>query len=191
MVNSNEEKQPTDPLDELEIPPDLDLLMTDYMDTWKSKYENDSSNIIPALYGISAIACFYWQNPNKLGSPNVTVPFWAIEALSEGFMKYHQAKGSGRTTTLGEAFGLEGGGQGITPILKKTFKSDRNRKIALSIAIKIDGGISVEEAVNLVADEYDLSEKTIWPIWSNNKELVQSSLKNFLTLKTSGSDESD
>ena len=106
-------------------------------------------------------------------------------------MKYHQAKGSGRTTTLGEAFGLEGGGQGITPILKKTFKSDRNRKIALSIAIKIDGGISVEEAVNLVADEYDLSEKTIWPIWSNNKELVQSSLKNFLTLKTSGSDESD
>ena len=193
MTNSisRREEQPTDPLSRLGVKSDPSLLMTDYMSAWRSKFENDPTNILPAIKGLQSVASYYWQFPDEQGSDSVGVPFWVVEVLSEGFFRYENARSADRTTTLGEAFGLEGGGQGKQPKLKEQRTIVRDRNIALSIAMQIAEELTVEEAVNLVAEQHSLSEKTVWPIWSKYKDLAQSSLNNYQTLKTSGSDESD
>ena len=68
--------------------------------------------------------------PEEWGAETATVPVGILNALVDGWMNYMTA-GPGRT--LGESFGLEGGGQGSRKMKQKNETFHRNRSLANAV----------------------------------------------------------
>ena len=107
----------------------------------------------------------------------IKVPSWIIDVLFSGFSSYRDAIGSNKS--FGEAFGLEGGGQGRLPAARQFEISLRNIQVCLSIALAEDQGMKVEAAIQEAADKRELSPTTVRDIWAKNAEHARSCLKNF------------
>ena len=65
----------------------------------------------------------------------VGIPLWALNAVAERYDLYARAHITNRTTKFGEAFGIEGGGQGQKPKIRQHMRDARNRALCLSIAL--------------------------------------------------------
>jgi hypothetical protein len=116
----------------------------------------------------------------------VEVPWWAVHALAEGWKLYLGAQ-TGRT--IGECLKLEGGGQGKRPFKKLFDQRFERMMLALEVAFlidqKADNGekVSVEFAINQVADRFELSSDTVWKAWNKEKDRTKTSLKRYANLR--------
>ena len=102
--------------------------------------------------------------PDSWGKEEVIVPAALLNTLMTAWLKYCDAP-SGKT--LGEAFGLEGGGQGKLPAHKLQMNRENRRGIAQQVeGIYIAGGlsnepVSEEYAQTTVAEQRGLSFETV------------------------------
>ena len=101
--------------------------------------------------------------PKDWGSETLTVPAVLVQALTSAWVDYQKAP-SGKT--LGEAFKLEGGGQGkqkIKDSIKTIFKNRQlNNEVILNYLSVDEKGqsISVDQAISNVSTEKNVSEET-------------------------------
>tara|TARA_B100001093_G_scaffold278971_1_gene266643 strand:+ start:149 stop:739 length:591 start_codon:yes stop_codon:yes gene_type:complete len=112
------------------------------------------------------------------GKGEVIVPAALLDTLMTAWRQYCNAPSG---TTLGEAFGLEAGGQGKLPAQKLQMNRDKTRRIAQLVEIKYtfageDGQpISEERAQAMIAEQEGLSFETVSNAYENypKKELRQ------------------
>ncbi len=132
---------------------------------------------LEALWGIARDVDIRAQagefDPNKLDkdwivSPRTTfdVPWIWIRSLATAFEKYKSEGGP-----LGQAFGLEGGGQGKSPIIDKLMQALDERAIARWIWSRVQAArgagkeIRIEDVVEEAAEKFSKSEETIRRAW--------------------------
>ena len=171
-------------LDELGVSGSPELLLADNLASWEQAFRQDQTTTHQPFMALATVAAYWWLHEG--GPPErVEVPWWALQAVIIGFQTYTTARDEGRTTTFGEAFGMESMGQGKQPRLAKERLKERNRDVALHIAMRIERGVSVESAIKEFAKQYDLGESTVWRAWSAYGDLAQRRLANFRTLSSS------
>ena len=81
--------------------------------------------------------------------------------------------------------------QGMEPRLTEKLRRLRDLKVGLAIALDCEKGKTRTEAVKDASAQFLISEKTVWRLWSTNKDFVTKTLENFRTPITSGSVEND
>jgi hypothetical protein len=124
--------------------------------------------------------------PAEWGQDTITVPLSLLLALRDVWDNYKQAS-SGRT--LGEAFQIEGGSQGKHPMKSKLATIDRARKLARKVEInylQLEGDTNpmrIEDAIQTVADENEVSFVTVKEAYDDHKKHIRSSLEELGLLK--------
>jgi hypothetical protein len=161
------------------------------LQAWSAEFKADSTNALPAFEALASIVAYRWQSGDAGLSDSGIVPWWAVETLGAGYMKYRDAAIDGRTTKLGEAYGLEGGRQGAPRRIKKFLKERSGRNLALQTAIALEEEFSVEKAIAKVSEQSEVSDRTLWRYWQSFGEQARIALRNFRTAKTSGTDGGD
>ncbi len=102
--------------------------------------------------------------PSAWGPATLSVPVSLLQVLAGAWAKYLQAESG---VTLGEAFGLEGGGQGAAPVKRKQRTRDARRGIAnKAVALYIAQGTakqprSWEWICGKIADEEGCSVEQV------------------------------
>jgi hypothetical protein len=177
-------------LDRLGLFPSHEHLQSLYLDTYKQLFQDDSTTTYAPFMALASVAAYWWQSKEAPGE-RVEVAWWALEAIAYAFNDYMQDFDDGKSTRFGEAFGMEGRRQGKKPTLNKVRKLERDRHIALHIAISVEGGASVEEAVNDVAEQFKLSDKAVWRVWGELGDDAKESLARHRTLNSSRSSDRD
>lgn len=106
-----------------------------------------------------------WRPPDDLP---ITIPFWVVRTLVYGWLRYKSAPAG---KTVGECFGLEGGGQGKRPAKQKWDQQTRDLTAAVNVAmlrhaaIRNGERLSLEKAFMEVAEFFDVSPDTIERAW--------------------------
>ena len=94
----------------------------------------------------------------------IEIPKALIQLLLEGWVRY---KAAGPQQTLGECFGLEGGGQGREPLKAVLARINQSKRYSNGVMIEYlaaqtDGKrISYETAIGIVADREGVSHQTV------------------------------
>jgi hypothetical protein len=183
-------KSKADPVTSLGIPLGPECRESD-LQACRRRFETDTSNPLPAFQAVSLVAARHWHEENKESPEYAQVPMWAVEVIAAGFCIYREAAEAGQGMTLGEAFGIKGVGRGKWPRLKRDLQQDRDRKIALAVALKLPECKSVEDAVFDVAEEWDLSSDRVWHIWTEHCDLVRARLRDLDAVNRSRTPSSD
>jgi hypothetical protein len=103
--------------------------------------------------------------PAAWGNSTVAVPAALLKALAESWVKY---KESDLGTTLGEAFNLEGHGQGKSRVKDKQVTRDQNRKYARDVvALRAQEVMPLEPAYEKIADRQEVSIETVRAAYKN------------------------
>lgn len=175
---------------EYSIPLTMDtvLLRSTFLAAYYIAFLSDTKNPQPAFQALAAVASYWWEEGEPSPTAMVKLPWWVIDVLASGYMLYQDAAEAGRTTTLGEAYNLEGGGQGKEPRIKQKLRFHRDLHIALYIAKRADDGVSREQAIAEMADHLQMGESTIRRIWSKYKDRAPGYLAHLQTLNASRSD---
>ena len=153
------------------------------LDILRQQFETNPSHTLPAFEALTAIVSHAWLHDEH--PPTVTVPWWTAEILCEGFMRYRDSALTAAPITLGEAYGIEGGGQGKQPKIQESLRELRDIRIATGVAMREAEGQKIEAALQDAADASGLSLSHVRRIWENNRDHARSSWKNFTTLRTS------
>lgn len=118
--------------------------------------------------------------PSDWGSETLLVPAALINALSSAWFDYQKAP-SGKT--LGEAFKLEGGGQGKKRIKDIQNTSDKTRNLSYQVELQYlsqsgtSHPISLEDVYANVAEEYKVSDETVRKAHQKYGSFVRRTLK--------------
>lgn len=102
--------------------------------------------------------------PDEWGQETFTVPAAILRSLVSGWVKYIEADNG---KSLGEAFGLEGGGQGSHPTKSKMSTLMKHRKIANAVEVEYllanHRGMPISEfkACEIVSEREGLSFETV------------------------------
>ena len=153
------------------------------LDLLQQKFVDDPSHALPAFEVIEALVANAWQRNDE--TSDISIPRWAAELLLEKYMLYRDKTLGGTGATLGEAFGIEGGGQGAQRKIKKDILWLRNIRIATHIATQEADGVKIEAAIQDMATQTGLSPSTVRGIWDKNADHARSSWHNFTMRKTS------
>ncbi len=154
-------------------------------------YATDPNTNFAAFETLAAIAGYWWSETTQVDRPDpnfgmppntpVTVPWWVVHLLGRCWRNYLIEPGK----KAGEAFRLEGGGQGKKRRIDKFRTEHRNRLIALAVAFdrdqaKKDGrSLSVETAVFDVSEKFGIPSDTVWAAWKKHGAVARKSLTNF------------
>lgn len=116
---------------------------------------------------------------DEWGTGSIEVPTAVLAALAYPWMEYKVGP-SGKT--LGEHFGLEGGGSGKRPLKNLSKKADENVKLSNEVVIEYlaasqSGPISIEAAQARIAERFDVSLDTVGNAYKANKKRLESRLK--------------
>jgi hypothetical protein len=145
------------------------------LDTLYQAFRRDRSHALPALEAIGAIAALEWGREDgleRIPTTRVAVPWWVVNVLADGFASYAVARAQGLTTTLGEAYRIEGGGQGKNPKVTQSAKELEDMRLVMGIGVRIQQGMTVRVAIeamiaeNLTSLSFDRVEK----IWAKHSE---------------------
>ena len=124
--------------------------------------------------------------PSEWGNEAITVPLALLLALSEVWGEYRQPENK---MTLGEAFEIEGGGQGKHP-MKEKFATEKGymrlaRKVeTLYIEIENDENpLRLEEAIAEVADKEGVGFETVKQAHKKYKKYTRTTLTDVGVLK--------
>jgi hypothetical protein len=81
--------------------------------------------------------------------------------------------------TLGEAYNLEGQGQGKEPRIQRALRELRDMRIAIGIARAHAEGAQIKAALQDHADKAGLSLGQVRRVWEKNSKPATSAVKNF------------
>lgn len=172
------------------VQPDRAAELDWYLRTAFAQFSTDSTNPLFAFDGLSYIAAYHWADKEPSPEDSVAVPWWVIDVIAAGYQIYWDAALEGRSTTLGQAYGIESHGQGKQRRIATKLHELRDYRIALAVADIVKGGRRVEGAIAAVASEFKLGESTVWRAWRRSARALAGTLV-VPTIKTSGSDDSD
>ncbi len=169
---------PESPLEGKSWPRSRDQDLPHFLAMLESEFHRDTSNTLPAFEAVNLIASHLWERDQS--SPEfVSVPWWTVEVLAMGYNIYRDGALSNAPLKLGEAFGLEGGGQGKQPRIQQSLQKLRDIRIAGAIAFNSAEGVKIEAALQEQADLTQLSVGQIRRIWEENREQAENAVKNF------------
>ena len=139
-------------LDDIDLP--KAAITLEMMQSALSAFENDLKHKdIAAGYPVTS-----WSEDT------VEIPRAWLKALVEGWAKYK----SGNTgSTFGEAFGIEGGGQGKLPVREKLSQLNQDIRLSNKALVEYrarqleDGRASWNKAYEVVANSEGVSEETV------------------------------
>ncbi len=144
----------------------------------EERFRNDRSDPLPAFEALSYIASYVWK-AEEPSSYTITIPWWVVQALAIGFINYRDRAGSTTPITLGEAYNLEGRGQGKEPRIQRTLRELRDIRIAIAIAQAHVGGVKIDAALKEQSDKTGLSVGQARRIWEKNRRRASSAVRNF------------
>jgi hypothetical protein len=107
------------------------------------------------------------------GNDRVEVPVWILESLVSGWRRYVEASGE-KGNTIGKAMGLEG--RGSRRIVTELDQLNRNLTLVVLVidllrSSEAEGTyISVEAAINLVAEKHNVTPDRLWQIYNEYKD---------------------
>ncbi len=110
----------------------------------------------------------------------IQVPWWVVDILGRGWHRYMEAP---ERSSLGEALGLEGGGQGKQPAKREWTKYLRDLRLAIAVAefrnqhFQKGKRLSLEKAYGLVATKADCSKYKVSRAWKKHGPKVKASLE--------------
>lgn len=157
-----------------------------FLEMEHAKLQADPSHALPAFQALTYVMASIWrQDEHPSPTHSVTVPMWAAETIAQGFMQYQDTAKQKYLITLGEAYGIEGGGQGKQPKIKAYLRQLRDIRIATQIAMREESGIKLEAALQEMADKTNLSLGNVRRVWERHSGIARSALSNFRTRKTS------
>lgn len=141
---------------------------------------------------LTSAMSYWWSQEEGAPQPEqVGVPFWALEAIVTGFLNYHDKVKTGESAHLDREMGFVSDGKGKKPRLVEKLRRHRDLNASLAIALDRESGLSTTDAVKAASTRFLISEKTVWRLWSKNKDFAIKSLENFRTLTTSRGAEID
>lgn len=179
-------KIPESPLKDENWPltPEQDLEL--FLQMEYERFRSDPSHALPAFNALAYATTGLWQNQQTHSSEDaITLPIWVAEVLTNGFLRYSKAAEENRFITLGEAYGIEGGGQGKLPRILNAAKELRDIRLATTVAQRKLDGIKLEAALQEMVDATGLSLGQVRRIWEKHRKKALSMLKNLRTRKTS------
>ncbi len=110
----------------------------------------------------------------------IPVPWWIVDILGRRWRRYMDAP---ERSSLGEALGLEGGGQGKQPAKREWEKYLRDLRLAIAVAelrnqhFQKGKRLSLEKAFERVATMAQSSEDIVRMAWRKHGPNVKASLK--------------
>ena len=146
------------------------------LDTQRQCFQADKTNSLPAFHAMACLLSYIWRKDENTPD-RVSVPYWVVEVIGKGFMRYMDSAASGQTVGFGQAMQIEGGGQGKPPRIVQYLKEVGDMRIAQQIAVAKQAGVKVEAAVQDAADAYNLNHQTIRDIWSRLAGHAQKQLR--------------
>jgi hypothetical protein len=167
------------PYDQLAFPSDLNEELAMILHGDRQRFLEDTTNALPALYALCASAAHHLTHARPRPDDEVKVKWWALEVFFAGFINYRDAcKGKG-STTLDEAFGINGAGQGKEPKIKTDFRLRRDREIAMAIATDDGPRDSVEARIAAAGSNYGVGGETVWRSWSTHGDKAKDIVERF------------
>ncbi len=184
---------PGEPLatEELGVEMTNEDLRTVFVDAHRAHFELDTTNPLPAFDALSSIVSYWWERHEVPESGTISIPWWAGEIIAWGYQIYRTAHLEGRSTKLGEAYGIEGGGQGKQPRIRRHMRVSKDRDLALWVALELEKNSTYENAVAETAERCGVSESNIARAWRDLGEPVKERLRQFRRGQTSRSVDSD
>ncbi len=178
-------KLPTSPLAKEDWPLSPEEELDLYVDMERERFLKDPSHALPAFNALGYIAAKLWSPDGPTGDEFVRMPVWVLETLAEGFFRYRDAAKDGTAKTLGEAYCIEGGGQGKEPKILKDLRVLRDIRLATAIAIRNSQGEKIEALIHEMAERNGLSVGQVRRIWQSRRERAKSAVSNFRKRRSS------
>ena len=166
-------------------------LRTVFIDLYRAQFELDTTNPLPAFDALSSLVAYWWERHEVPESGTISIPWWAGEIIAAGYQTYCADQKEVRITKFGEAYGIEGGGQGKHPRIRRHMRVSKDRDLALWVALELEKNSTYENAVAETAERCDVSESNIARAWHDWGELVKELLQKFRRGQTSRSVDSD
>ncbi len=174
-------KHPESPLKDEDWPLTRPEELILYLQMQRQLFEADRSNALPAFEALTYIATEIWGNGETPRDCAVTIPLWIVETLAEGFLRYRDAAENGPSKTFGEAYGIEGGGQGKEPRISIEIRKLRDIRLATTIASRKEQGIKIEASIQKMSEETELSCSQVRRIWQKHRKEAVSAVRNLKT----------
>lgn len=159
-----------------QLPAEVELQV--FLSMAREQFESDRSTALHAFLAIGYLTSYDWRIESREEPQEISVPYWIMKALGIGWMNYREANSAKRTTTLGEAYNIEGGGQGKSKKVKNLDFEFRDFRIATKIAIDHSNGSTITAAKSDVSNLLGLSEETINRIWKKMGKKAKQAVKN-------------
>jgi hypothetical protein len=166
------------PLQDTPWPFSLEQDLANILTTLETQFRSDTSDPLPAFEALSHIASYIWKQ-ERPPTHSVPVPWWIVETLAIGSNEYRDSASSVTPMTLGEAYNVEGRGQGKQPRVQRELRHRRDIRIATAIALADADGIKIEAALQEQANKTDLSLGQVRRIWEANRRHARSCVRNF------------
>ena len=135
-----------------------------FLKTLEEEFGEDGTNTLPAFEALSLIASKIWMSEKPPNNP-IPIPWWIVDTLASGFCIYRESAMSTSSVPLGEAYNLQGGGQGKEPRINDRLRHLRDIRIATAIALAKADSVKIEASLQEQADTTGLSVGQIRRIW--------------------------
>ncbi|MCZ6592156.1 MAG: hypothetical protein O7B98_13580 [Alphaproteobacteria bacterium] len=137
--------------------------------------------VLAAFEGLAIIAeCWrgrgIYKGPVPPDNAMQLVPRWIFDTLGEGWLQHRTEAPAGQT--LGETFHIEGGGAGRQPGIRKWNRYLRNLGLARQV-FEARQNTTYEEAVASVAQQHDLSDRTVKRAWSDHGPAIEKAAASY------------
>jgi hypothetical protein len=104
-----------------------------------------------------------------------------VEVIAAGYHTYQDshAGGSKAKVKFGEAFQVEGRGQGKRPRIQDALKFNRDIRIAIHIVLLEEQGWKIEAAIQEISGRSGIHRNTIRNLWAERAEQARRALQLF------------
>ncbi|MBM1174712.1 hypothetical protein [Microvirga arabica] len=145
----------------------------------REAFAADGTNPLPAFEALAIVASYHWRKDEA--PETVMIPFWAVEAIVAGYNQYQASHTASRGTRLkfGEAFQVEGRGQGKRPRIHEHLKQLRDIRLAIHLVLVEEQGWKIEAAIQELAERTVIHHTTLRDIWAQHADQARRALRNF------------
>lgn len=147
-----------------------------------AQFDDDPTNPLPAFHAIAYVRSYYEQAQIELPA-NIEIPSWIIDVIAKGYWIYGESWEDKSGTPFGKALGIEGGGRGKGPRIKKYQKKMRDIRVATLIALRKESGVKIEAAIEEAAAATGRDHKTMYAIWGDHKDHAHAALKRLRAIQ--------
>jgi hypothetical protein len=143
----------------------------------RDQFNEDRSSAVLPLHALMLIFEYHAQKGESDETAKVAVPWWIVRAICIGITEYAEAFRQHAPKSLGEAMGIEGGGQGREPRWFGAERLTRDIRIALRLAFAEIRGEKLEAVKEGISKEASLSMSQVERIWSANSKRARAAVR--------------